>query len=310
MNKKNNTTNNNELLEKLDSLDKLDKFSIKENDKEINEEIKKIIKNYIRLDNAYKIKHEELKILHSEYKKLYKTCKRNNDNKGEMDFSEKVDNIKKEIRLNDEDMFQKRMLILKNVRDNEILSEKDKKAVIQKIEVVYRDPPIESYKPIQDVLKIEGTVGFSELDSAYINKHNELMQMYKAYQILFAKAMKYKEELSEYRSLNIKSSISRPKLNRMLDEQKFIMRSLDDMQSELIKKDIIRNDERVPTFPVIGSLSNITTFNDTMRDQIKTTIEKDNDVTDNAKYQIEKILKSRNDDERDGRYREMILLRK
>ena len=62
------------------------------------------------------------------------------------------------------------------------------------------------------------------------NKHNELMQMYKAYKILFSKAMKYKEELSEFRALNIKSSISRPKLNKMLDEQKYIMKHYLQMQ--------------------------------------------------------------------------------
>ena len=299
--------NNNIVIEKLDNLDE---YIRKKDDKEVDTEVQKIIRNYIRLDNAYKLKHEELKELHKEYRKLYKTCKRNNDDEGKSDFSSKVDNIKKEIRLNDEDMFQKRMLILKNVKDNSLISEEDKRDLIQKIEVVYRDPPIDAYKPIQDIIKTGDNVGFSELDTAYINKHNELMQMYKAYKILFSKAMKYKEELSEFRALNIKSSISRPKLNKMLDEQKYIMKSLDNMQSELIKKDILRGDERIPTVPVIGSLSNMTMFNDTMREQINSAISRDTEVTENAKEQIDKILKTRNDEERDGRYREMILLRK
>ena len=122
-------SNNNIVIEKLDNLDEYIK---KQDDKEVITEVEKIIKNYIRLDNAYKLKHEELKELHKEYKKLYKTFKKNNDTEGKTEFSEKVDNIKREIRLNDEDMFQKRMLILKNVKDNSIITEDDKKNLIQK----------------------------------------------------------------------------------------------------------------------------------------------------------------------------------
>lgn len=324
---KNIASNNNDVRIRLDKLDNY----LKQTDiSNLDVEVKKIINNYIRLDNAYRIKHEELKNIYEEYKKLYNKCKidevknssgglvteiilaRKRDDKDL--YMKKINDIKLEMNNNDEDMYRKRIKVLKDIKSNENIHIDDKDILANKMFVAYRKDPIIEYKPIQELEELKLTndkqVKVSDLDNAYFQKHNELMQMYRAYKVLYDKTLKYKNNLDEYKTLDIKSSISKDDFKSMLDDQKFIMESLDDMQDNLIKKDILRNDERVPTTPVINNVRNMNLFNDSMKDQIHNIINRDQKITNEAKQQFDTILTTNNNDSRNDLYREMILLRK
>lgn len=314
----NNITKNSNIRKRLDDLDNYLKQTDTTN---LNDEIKKIINNYIRLDNAYQIKHEELKNIYEEYKKLYNKCRIaiptiQNDQDKDI-YMKKLDSVVGEIRRNDEDMYMRRLLILGQIKGNENITSEDKDIMANKIMVAYRNPVV-PYKPKQEIelrklLETENNdmkINVSEIDSAYIQKHNELMQMYRAYKVLYDKTLSYKDSLEEYKSLDVKSSISRDDFRNMLDDQKFIMDSLDNMQDNLIKKDILRNDERVPTTPVISNVKNMALFNDNMKEQIGKIIKGDHKITNETKTQFDNILSSNNNDARDDLYREMILVRK
>ena len=80
-----------------------------------------------------------------------------------------------------------------------------------------------------------------ELDHAYLQKHNELMTVYKAYQTLFSKTVGYKDELGKYKQLPTGSLISRSQMDKLIADQGFVMNMIDKMQDQLINKNIISN---------------------------------------------------------------------
>ena len=312
---------NNEVQSRLDNLDNYLKKTDVSN---LDEEIKKIINNYIRLDYAYQLKHEELKNIYQEYKKLYKTCQNKNDNTGINIYINKLENINKELKFNDENMFNKRIKIVRDIRNNNNIKEEEKNILANRMFIAYKKPNIEDFKPLEKIQPLNPSeisnscskpvdvtnISRHELDKAYIQKHNELMQMYRAYKILYDKSLRCKENIDEYKGINVNSGISKDEFDKMLDDQKFIMKSLDDMQNNLVEKQIIRTEEKIPTTPVIDNIRNMELFNDTMKEQLTNIINKDEKISEEAKQQFEKIIESNNEEDTNNLYREMILLRK
>ena len=137
-------------------------------------------------------------------------------------------------------------------------------------------------------------VDIKQLDKAYIKKHNELMNVYKAYQILFNKVNKYKDDLDKVKSLSTSKIINNDTMNKMLQDQKYVMNSVDKMQEALVKKNILTPEERIPTEPVVSHPQNMEHFNNTLKDQINEVIEKKSNINGNIKKKLFNLLNTSN----------------
>jgi hypothetical protein len=139
-------------------------------------------------------------------------------------------------------------------------------------------------------------INVDELDDAYLQKHNELMVVFKAYQNLYKKVLNYKDELERYKQLPTGSSITREHMKKMVHDQRFVMNMIDRMQDNLISNNVIDPSEKIPVTPVVNNPENIKTFNNTMRDQIRHIIDrKVEDINPNMKQKIEKLLEQYSD---------------
>lgn len=312
-------------------------------------QIAQLIKDYIKLDKSFRLKHEALKTLYQAYLELYKKYKKtgvNNQNMtpvssvditvtNDSKHKEMIHNIRNEMKDNNTNLYRERLLILKRIRETPDLCPVKKEQICGKLLAIFKSPPITDYKPIEieqvDIQPIynapsnlnnlnnrttdyirsiptldlnksntidsivkdsnpDKKISVNELDHAYFQKHNELMTVYKAYKNLFQKTLGYKDDLDEYKKLNTGSSITTGQMNKLMDDQKFVMNMIDKMQDELVERKIINNSEKVPVSPVANNPQNITFFNNTARDQIKHIIKRDIDITPSAKTSIERIL--------------------
>ena len=142
-------------------------------------------------------------------------------------------------------------------------------------------------------------VNVSQLDNAYINKHNELMSVYKAYKILFNKVNKYKNELDKVKTLTTSKLINNNTMSKMLKDQKYVMNSVKKMQDVLVEKNVLKPEERVPTEPVVSHPQNMNHFNTHLKEQINNVISKKHNVfsdknIDSLRRQLQKIKTSNN----------------
>ena len=133
-------------------------------------------------------------------------------------------------------------------------------------------------------------IDINRLDKAYLNKHNELMNVYNAYQILYNKVNKYKDDLDKVKSLSTSKLINNNTMKKMLDDQKYVMNSVDKMQDELIKKNIIKPEERVPTQPVVSHPQNMNHFNNTLKEQIEHLINNNRSLNSNIKKKLFNVI--------------------
>jgi hypothetical protein len=139
-------------------------------------------------------------------------------------------------------------------------------------------------------------IDVTELDDAYLQKHNELMVVFKAYQNLYKKTLNYKDELERYKQIPAGSSITREHMQKMVKDQRFVMDMIDRMQDNLISNNVIDPSEKIPVTPVVNNPENIKTFNNTMRDQIRHIIDRKVDnINPNLKQKIEKLLSQYSD---------------
>jgi len=315
-------------------------------------QIAQLIKDYIKLDKSFRLKHDALKTLYQAYLELYKKYKNTGVNNQNMTLvsnfdittatdskhTEMIHNIRNEMKDNNTNLYRERLLILKRIRETPDLCPVKKEKICGKLLAIFKSPPITDYKPIEleqvdmppiynapsnlnnlnninnrstDYIRSIPTldlnksntinsivqdsnpdkkISVNELDHAYFQKHNELMTVYKAYKNLFQKTLGYKDDLDEYKKLNTGSSITNGQMNKLMDDQKFVMNMIDKMQDELIDRKIINTSEKIPVAPVANNPQNITFFNNTARDQIKHIIQRDIDITPEAKTSIARIL--------------------
>lgn len=115
--------------------------------------------------------------------------------------------------------------------------------------------------------------------------------MFIAYQILFNKVNKYKDDLDKVKSLSTSKIINNDTMNKMLQDQKYVMNSVDKMQEALVKKNILTPEERIPTEPVVSHPQNMEHFNNTLKDQINEVIEKKSNINGNIKKKIIQFTK-------------------
>ena len=306
-------------------------------------EIMELLQNYIKMDKTYLIKHEELKKLYKEYSILYNKQKetQNNTNssntsttghKGILTISkinsngnignpeedkkhqDMLKSIHSEMKDNNTNLYKQRLMILKKIKDEPHIEPTVKNKICGGLLAIFKSPPKAEYSQFPMLKQDEEKITVGELDNAYLQKHNELMTVYKAYQNLFNKVLHYKDELDKYKKLPTGSLISRNHMDKLVADQGFVMNMIDKMQDQLISQNIISNTEKVPVNPVISNPQNIETFNNTMRDQIKHIIDRQVEVKPNMKMKIENLLSQYKDCDSNDQFcsagRKLLLIKK
>ena len=205
-------------------------------------------------------------------------------------------------------------MILKKIKESPEIDSETKNQICGKLLVVFKSPPVSEYTQLPMMEHTEEKISVKELDDAYLQKHNELMTVYKAYQNLFSKVLHYKEQLDKYKQLPTGSNISRCQMEKLIKDQGFVMSMIDKMQDQLVSNNIISNSEKVPVNPVTSHPENIGMFNDTMRDQIKHIIDRQVDVKPDMKMKIENLLGQYKDCDSNDKFcqsgRKLLMIRK
>ena len=350
---KNNNNNNNtnaktsksSIIDKIQSLDKsldkshtLEKINISDSDiiddkefddleldkisPETSQKILELLKNYVKMDKSFRLKHESLKTLYNAYLDLYNKYKDNskelNDKQDEAKDPEILKNIHSEMKDNNSNLFRERLIILKKIKETPDIQPEIKNKICGRLLVIFKAPPVSNYTQLpmleQSPPQTEEKINIKELDDAYLQKHNELMTVYKAYQNLFNVVLNYKDQLDKYKLLPTGSSISRTHMDKLIKDQGFVMDMIDKMQDQLVSKNIISNLEKVPVNPVTSHPENIGTFNNTMRDQIKHIIDRQVEVKPDMKMKIEDLLNQYKDCDSNDKFcqsgRQLLLLKK
>lgn len=230
-----------------------------------------------------------------------------------------LNDLHNQLKNNTKDLYDHRMNVVKFIKNNKQLTKEDKmhisnylikmfntqvnvdnisnndKNMICCLQPNYLVNDINTSLSNNIKLKNNGEQGvdISTLDKAYLQKHNELTQMFKAYQVLFKKVGDYKKKLDDFKKLNISPIISKNKMNQMLNDQKYIMNSVDKMQQYLVDENILKPEERIPTNPVVNHPNNLKSFNSEMKNQINSIITQNSKINNNDKNELIKIIKSR-----------------
>ena len=310
---------------------------------ETSKKILELLKNYVKMDKSFRLKHESLKTLYNAYLALYNKYKdsskeinqtkpksdsntdnTSNDKKDEiLDNGEILKNIHSEMKDNNSNLYKERLIILKKIKETPDIEPEIKNKICGRLLVIFKAPPVSNYTQLpmleqsptlQTTTQTEEKINIKELDDAYLQKHNELMTVYKAYQNLFNVVLNYKDQLDKYKQLPTGSSISRSHMDKLIKDQGFVMDMIDKMQDQLVSKNIISNLEKVPVNPVTSHPENIGTFNNTMRDQIKHIIDRQVEVKPDMKMKIEDLLNQYKDCDSNDKFcqsgRQLLLLKK
>ena len=296
------------------------------------QEIMSLLQNYIKMDKTYLIKHEELKNLYKEYSNSYNKNLAMNNSQGRDQSNSQMssighvhvnDDIKHkdtlkiihgEMKDNNTDLYRERLLILKKIKEEPHIEPAAKNKICGGLLAIFKQPPKGEYTQHSMLKQDEEKITVSELDNAYLQKHNELMTVYKAYQNLFNKVLNYKDELDKYKKLSSRSIISRSHMDKLVSDQTFVMNMMDKMQDQLISQNILSQTEKIPITPVISHPKNIETFNNTMREQIKDIIDRQVEVKPNTKLKIENLLNQYKECDSNDKFchegRKLLLLKK
>ena len=237
------------------------------------------------------------------------------------EHKEILKNIHSEMKDNNSNLYRERLMILKKIKETPEIHQEMKNKICGRLLLIFKSPPVSSYTQLPmleqgnfDMPNTEEKINVKELDDAYLQKHNELMTVYKAYQNLFNVVLNYKDQLDKYKNLPTGSTISRTHMDKLIKDQGFVMDMIDKMQDQLISKKIISNSDKVPVNPVSGNPENIGTFNNTMRDQIKQIIDRQVEVKPDMKTKIEDLLGKYKDCDSNDKFcqsgRQLILFKK
>ena len=300
-----------------------------------------LLKNYVKMDKSYRLKHESLKTLYNAYLDLYKKYKSTKSQSGNNTVSvnsptttteeplkheEMLKNIHTEMKENNSNLYRERLLVLKKIKEHPEIDQPAKNQLCGRLIAIFKSPPIPEYKPLallgsQVVGETndnqeygEEKISVSELDDAYLQKHNELMTVYKAYQNLYNKVLNYKEQLDKYKKLPTGSSISRCQMEKMIKDQRFVMDMIDKMQDKLVRDNVLPPSEKVVVAPVASHPENMGAFNDTVRNQIRHIIDRNVDIHPGTKNKIENLLGQYQQCDSNDKFcqagREILLLKK
>jgi hypothetical protein len=233
---------------------------------------KQILENYQILKKELYDKHEALKKVFAGYRNLYIEARQCQDPKADI-YWDKMTEVKELA----EDC-QRRM----------------------------KETPLETPKIIEINQKYQSSpyADLRDIDVAYLRKHNELMNLYKAYNILANKIKEYKDKIDSFKTIEFKSVLTQDQLDQMIIDQRKAMISLSKIQDNLLEDGILDKNEMV-NFTHTGPIK-VEHFNHQLFSQLEKLGEKkiydannlnniNNDVLDqNTKDEIRKILKDTN----------------
>jgi hypothetical protein len=174
---------------------------------------KEILENYQNLKKELYDKHEALKKVFAGYRNLYIEARQCQDPKADI-YWDKMNEVKELA----EDC-QRRM--------KETPNETPK---IIEINQKYQSSP---YADLRDI------------DVAYLRKHNELMNLYKAYNILADKIKEYKDKIDSFKTIEFKSVLTQDQLDQMIIDQRKAMINLSKIQDNLVEDGILNKNEMV-----------------------------------------------------------------
>lgn len=314
--------------------------------------ILELLQNYVNMDKSFRLKHDTLKTLYQAYLDLYKkyqsqstysgtgttpttittnslitttnnlTTGNGNGNGASQDKTlekqgDMLKTIHNEMKENNSNLYKERLIILKKIKETPEIDHVMKNKLCGRLIAIFKAPPVPEYKPLQllrPAYEEQEKISVGELDNAYLQKHNELMTVYKAYQNLYNKVLNYKEQLNKYRTLPTGSNISRCEMEKMIKDQRFVMDMIDKMQNNLANNKIIDETEKVLITPVASNPDNMNAFSNTMRDQIKQIIDRQLDLSPNTKSKIENLLQQYRECDSNDTFckagREILLLKK
>lgn len=291
-----------------------------------NKTLKKYLKDICVLDTTYRKKHDMLNKLYDNFMK--KNILLNNNLSGiNINENEKkeliivLDDLNNQIRENNENLYNHRMNVVKYIKNDKILTKEDKKSVSDYLINMFNTGVsqtdamkccLEPYyntieTKITDInimnLEIKNNnnnnkgVSVDTLDKAYLQKHNELAQMFKAYQILYKKVGEYKAKLDNFDKLASSQLISDNDMKRLLNDQKYMMETVNKMQESLVSRKVLEPEERIPIpiDPVVKHPNNLQTFNNGIKEQINMVIERNKNVEldEKTKREIVKMIEDK-----------------
>lgn len=303
---------------------KIDGQDFKNISKETVNKILDLLKNYVNMDKSFRLKHDSLKTLYNAYLDLYKkykdqesSTKSSNNIANESNHSEMLKNIHTEMKENNSNLYRERLMILKKIKATPEIDHSIKNKLCGRLIAIFKAPPIPEYKPLQLLqpsYEDEEKISVNELDDAYLQKHNELLTVFKAYQNLYNKVLNYKEQLEKYKQLPTGSNISRCQMEKMIKDQRFVMDMIDKMQDNLVQNKIIDDSEKVLITPVASNPENMNAFNNTMREQIRHIIDRNVDINPSTRNKIEDLLTKYQECDSNDKFcnagRKLILLKK
>ena len=318
-------TNMKELTKKL----KISDSDLQNISPETMNSILKMVMDHVNTDKSFRMKHEALKTLYKAFLDLNNKYKAQNSEGGNGSIDgngvnnitntnpkheEALKNIHIEMKGNNTGLFRERLMILKKIKENPQLDMNIKDKLCAGLIAIFKAPPNSSYQQFPMLEPVEEKISVSELDNAYLQKHNELMTVYKAYEQLFGKVVEYKDQLNKYKELPTGSTISRRQMDKLINDQAFVMKMIDKMQNQLVSKNIISNSEKVPVSGISNNPDNMGMFNDTMREQIRQIIDRRVEVNDETKNNIKNLLEKFKDCDSNDKFcsagRKLILLKK
>ena len=163
----------------------------------LSSKIVNLINNYIKLDQNYRHKHNEFVTLFNEYKKLRETSVQDKNMEQQNTCENHLEGINNQIRNNENNMHKQRLLIIAKLKDDDSISKIDKKYLANKLSIVFgfgfKKRTKKNVFRLNNTNNINNTKKFAnskEVDKAYLDKHNELMTLFKAYQKLYGKQSK------------------------------------------------------------------------------------------------------------------------
>lgn len=285
-----------------------------------NKTLKKYLKDVCVLDTTYRKKHNMLNTLYNDF--MQKNVLINNNKGLELEDKKELivvlDDLNNQIRMNNENLYKHRMNVVQYIKNDKLLTKEDKKSVSDYLISMFNTGVSQKnnatcclepyYNTVEtvitdiDVVDLEikndrKGVNVETLDKAYLQKHNELAQMFKAYQILYKKVGEYKAKLDRIDKLASSQLISEEDMKRMLDDQKYMMETVNKMQEDLVSRKVLDPEERIPIpiEPVVKHPNNLKRFNNGIKEQINMVIERNKDVEldEKTKREIVKMIENK-----------------
>lgn len=286
-----------------------------------NKTLKKYLKDICVLDTTYRKKHDMLNGLYNDF--MQKNILLNNNTglaaKDKKEIIVVLDDLNNKIRVNNENLYKHRMNVVKYIKNDRALTKDDRKHISNYLISMFNTGVsqgedvkccLEPYydtveKVITDIdivdLEIKNNkekgVDVGTLDKAYLQKHNELSQMFKAYQILYKKVGEYQAKLDHFDKLASSQLISEEKMKKLLADQKYMMDTVNKMQESLVTRKVLEPEERIPilTEPVFKHSNNLKEFNNGVKEQINAVIVKSGkmDLDEETKKKLVKMLENK-----------------